>query len=143
MKFYIAEEADGRQVITSSQDKARAINTNFNDFEVPVDKAGLMAFAQDALDNIHLLRGQLKETEAHLNEKILVPREPVITEEEPTTLLQDIIAVPVGKKLLQQTSWTATQIEDFILNHASVAQVENLFSCLGNRFAELAKGTGL
>lgn len=33
---------------------------------------------------------------------------------------------------------TADQIEEFILNQASVKQVENIFQCLGTRFKELA-----
>lgn len=36
----------------------------------------------------------------------------------------------------QQRAWEATDIEDFILNRASVAQVANIFSCLGTRFKE-------
>jgi len=35
--------------------------------------------------------------------------------------------------------WSKTEISDFILNRASVSQVEDIFACLGTRFKELAK----
>jgi hypothetical protein len=36
----------------------------------------------------------------------------------------------------------ATAIEDFILNHASIAQVESIFARLGTRFKELQRASG-
>lgn len=36
-------------------------------------------------------------------------------------------------------SYTCTEIEDYILNRAPVHEVENILSCLGCRFGELAK----
>lgn len=39
-----------------------------------------------------------------------------------------------------QRDWEASDIEDFVLNRASVAQAENIFACFGNRFKELARG---
>lgn len=39
-----------------------------------------------------------------------------------------------------QTRLTAATIEDHILNHASVAEVERIFATLGTRFKELARG---
>lgn len=41
---------------------------------------------------------------------------------------------------LKQT-YEATDIEDFILNRATVDQASNIFACLGTRFKELANGT--
>lgn len=38
-----------------------------------------------------------------------------------------------------QNAWDATSIEEFILEHATVAQCENIFARLGTRFKELAK----
>lgn len=42
----------------------------------------------------------------------------------------------------QQRAWNATDIEDFILNRATVNEVSNIFACLGTRFKELAGVTG-
>jgi hypothetical protein len=39
-----------------------------------------------------------------------------------------------------QRDWEASDIEDFILNRASVAQVSNIFECLGTRFKEHVNG---
>jgi hypothetical protein len=36
----------------------------------------------------------------------------------------------------QIRDFTADEIQDFILNRATVAQTENIFACLGTRFAE-------
>jgi hypothetical protein len=36
-----------------------------------------------------------------------------------------------------ERDWTATDIQDFVLNRATVAQAESIFSALGTRFKEL------
>lgn len=41
----------------------------------------------------------------------------------------------------QQRDWEVTDIEDFLLNRATVAQVENIFACLGTRFKEQVNGS--
>jgi hypothetical protein len=46
----------------------------------------------------------------------------------------------VARTELAERAWTATEIEAFILERASVAQIGNIFECLGTRFGELAKG---
>jgi hypothetical protein len=52
------------------------------------------------------------------------------------------ITTPVPPKpapVAPQTQWTADQILDFILDHASINQVANILSCIGTRFAEMIK----
>ena len=44
---------------------------------------------------------------------------------------------------LMRSSYEATDIEDFILNRASIDQVGNILSRIGTRFAELIKDKGL
>lgn len=39
-----------------------------------------------------------------------------------------------------ERAWTAAEIEGFILERASIAQIGNIFQCLGSRFGELVKG---
>lgn len=53
-------------------------------------------------------------------------------------------APPTGNKQADGifASWDAAEIEDFVLNRASVAQVEHIFATLGTRFKELAKTAG-
>lgn len=46
--------------------------------------------------------------------------------------------VSIGESLAR-ASWTATEIEDFILNSADVNQVANIFAKLGTRFAEIVR----
>lgn len=40
-----------------------------------------------------------------------------------------------------QRSWDRNDIEDFILNRATVSDVESIFTCLGTRFKELANAS--
>jgi hypothetical protein len=128
--FYTPTDTEGRTVLCGTQADARLINKDFEQIDIPIDKTGLMAFVQKALDTAWTLRKELDEL-------------PLASAPEPKgePLLKTLIDVPAGKTLQQstQTSWDATQIEDFILHRASVAQVENIFSCLGNKFAEIAK----
>jgi hypothetical protein len=64
MKFYTPVDADtGRVVLCTTQDDARKINKKFDSIEIPTDKAGLQAFAQEALDTTYELRQQLNRCE--------------------------------------------------------------------------------
>ena len=60
MKFYLSiDPASGRKVLSPTQALAKDINKDFTQFDLPDDKAGLMDFAQDALDKIHELEGAI------------------------------------------------------------------------------------
>lgn len=74
--------------------------------EVPTDKRGLIAFLTD------------RNVVGASSENLELPAAPPPTSPD--------------------AGWdfTASEIEDFILNRATVAQVENIFAVLGTRFAE-------
>lgn len=56
MIFYIAvDETYGRKVLCGTQADAKAINKNFEQIDLPTDKAGLQNLYQEALDRIHEL----------------------------------------------------------------------------------------
>jgi hypothetical protein len=135
MKFYVAAAPDGRTVLCGTQADAKKINKTFEEFEVPVDKTGLMEFAQSALDRIFSLEQQLAAGGGAdpLSQAPSAPAEEPAPWEEPATL--DKAYVP--------DRWTAGQIEDYLLNVATVAQCEQVFTCLGNRFGMLAKNATL
>lgn len=46
---------------------------------------------------------------------------------------------PLAAAKRHQTQWTADEIVEFILDHATVNQCASILSCLGTRFGELAK----
>jgi hypothetical protein len=134
MIFYIATDQDGKKHVLTVATEAKAIDKDFLEIDQPNDKAALKHLLQESFDAVYRLQGIINSLkhDAAINDTPAPSAEPtpVAALPEPP---QQVPAVPV------QSSWTATQIEDFILNDATVAQVENIYSCLGNRFAELAK----
>jgi hypothetical protein len=46
----------------------------------------------------------------------------------------------VTKEVDRNRSWDRLAIEEFILDRATVADVEGIFACIGTRFKELANG---
>lgn len=56
---------------------------------------------------------------------------------------EEYVSVPITDDpphpLLAERDYTASQIEDYILNRATVNQAASIMSCLGTRFGELAK----
>lgn len=84
--------------------------------DIPTDTAGLCAWLNDREDSKYN------------------------PEPEPLTLSPDLGPPRYPDPKPDYTrDFTATEIEDFILNRASVAQVGNIFECLGTRFAEQRK----
>jgi hypothetical protein len=51
-----------------------------------------------------------------------------------------VAAQSVTKDVDRNRSWDRLAIEEFILDRATVADVEGIFACLGTRFKELANG---
>ena len=50
MIFYLAVNADHKTMIVGTQADAKALNKDFEQIDIPVDKAGLMAWVQMMLD---------------------------------------------------------------------------------------------
>jgi hypothetical protein len=100
---------------------ARQAGCSYEQVEVPTDKPGLLCF---------------------LNVRVGTPATDTPPNDDPPEDRRKAEAaglVPLRPVNQSQESLTASEIEDFILNRASVAQVENIFSCLGTRLAELAR----
>jgi hypothetical protein len=137
--FYTAVAENGATRIVGTQAEARAINKDFQQVDIPTDKPGLMAILQDSFDTIFNLEQQIGGAGAS------VPAEgsdgsqeqvPDVASESPVSRQAEPSVRPAI-----QNDWTAAQIEDFILNRATVSQTENIFSCLGARFKELASSS--
>lgn len=112
MRLYIT--AKGRYVGT--QDEAKADGKGWHLELVPDQKADLIAY---------------------LNAKLAAPAEPETPRlDSAAPPRQPVVVAPVASLSAKPTP---TDFEDWILNEAEVWQVENMFSCLGTRFAELAK----
>jgi hypothetical protein len=115
MNLYMT--AEGRFVGTQAE--AKKSGKGWTAAIVPTDKDGLIAYLNDRAEGpapIELEPG-----------------------DEPLATAPEVKAAPAANPALR-TSWTAHEIESFLLHEASVAQCENLFACLGTRFAELRKG---
>lgn len=70
MIFYKSKAEDGRMVITGTQADARAVNKQFEQIDIPTDKAGLLAFAQRWADQEFEMNKLLDEMGAELNRLI-------------------------------------------------------------------------
>lgn len=70
MIFYKSKAQDGRTVITGTQADARAVNKQFEQIDIPTDKAGLMAFAQRWADEEFELNKLIDEMRAQLSRLI-------------------------------------------------------------------------
>lgn len=50
MIFYLATDPEGRDQLAGTQADARAVNKDFQQIDIPTDKAGLMAYIQKLMD---------------------------------------------------------------------------------------------
>jgi hypothetical protein len=144
MIFYIATDKDGRKHVLTVHGEALKIDKHCVEIDQPNDKASLKKLIQESFDHIHLLEQKISSLLDQQIEDIDTSDIPEEGEEffEKATLRQPAPAPAApAAAVATQTSWTATQIEDFILNEASINQVANIHSCLGTRFAELIKET--
>jgi hypothetical protein len=101
---------------------AKERGTSWEQVNVPIDKDGLMAY--------------INELKAGINAEM--HREPTRDEiiNSNTPEMQAKARELMAPKPLDETGPITAQIEEFILDRASVAQVERIFSALGTRFAE-------
>ncbi len=66
MIFYKAKAEDGHIVIAGTQADARAVNKQFEQIDIPTDKAGLLALAQSWCDEVFELNKLMDEMRADL-----------------------------------------------------------------------------
>jgi hypothetical protein len=112
--------------------KARGLKLKPADMlhDVPTDKAGLQAYINAMLVTQHNMNLDLEAaTEA-----------PLQTVEYQPINMASVASEVARRREALATTFEATDIEEFILSRASIAQACNIFQCLGTRFAELVKG---
>ncbi len=127
MKFYVAINNEGRKVLCGTQVDAKTIDKKFTELEIAVDKTGLMAFAQSALDAIFEAEGRVNSLkfDASIQEVTIdAPEAPKLSTK--VAMLQDVAI-------------TALMIEDYVLYRATMGEIEAIFACLGNRFKTMAR----
>src|SRR3546814_15435729 len=66
MIFYRTKDEDGRMVIAGTQADARAVNKQFEQVDIPTDKAGLLATAQSWCDEVFELNTLMNEMRVDL-----------------------------------------------------------------------------
>lgn len=111
MRLYLCE--DGSYAGTQADAKLRG--KHYMQIDVPTDKDALLGYLNQLANAISDLRPaeRIEEPEA-----TPVPPEP-----------QNAPQAPSGRL-------TAGQIEEFVLDQATVSEVERIFAVLGTRFAE-------
>jgi hypothetical protein len=115
MRLYIC--IDGS--FAGTQAEANAKGRGWTQVEVPTDKAGLIDYLNGMVDEA---RGACAQA---------VPKA------SPSPPPPPIMAATVTRDTQRQ--WDGESIIDFLLDRASVAQVENVFAAIGTRFAEARK----
>jgi len=131
MKFYLVQMADGSKLLCSTQADAKSVSKEFTQFDIETDKDSLMAFAQDALNNIFKLETEIKELKALKDE---APEE-AETEEQPaeTVVVQE---APAPAQTNTPAPLTAMSVSFWLQDTATQAQIESVFQSLGTRFGE-------
>jgi hypothetical protein len=97
--------------------RAREIGGYWEIVEVPTDKLGLMGF--------------LKAMEVRARPPAAAPVQP-----QPAAPKASPLATVTSDT---QRQWDGENIAEFLLDRATVAQVENIFAAIGTRFAEARK----
>lgn len=111
---YERTQADAKRV-------AKELDASFEQVEIPTDQQGLVIYLNDLAAEQRSLGRQAGARQV----------------EAPALDAAGKIDIPRATHRSQE-SFTTDEIEDFILNRATTAQTENIFACLGTRFAELA-----
>lgn len=109
--------------------RSKEIGGFFDPVEVPTDKQGLL----DWLNSNTVIEGKAG------NEDVQPDAEPDVLRAAEQRAIAARTEEQQRRDELVNHQWTVTEIESFILDHASVSEVGNLFSCLGSRFKELAR----
>jgi len=104
---------------------------DFDTVEIDNSKLGLLQFFND---NTVILG---KPQDAFVKSDNEAERDPIEEAEQRAIAAAAPAPLPVQHQAVSR-DWDATDIEDFILNRATVAQAGNIFACLGTRFKELA-----
>lgn len=73
MIFYLAVDAEGKTKLAGNQIDAKALNKDFQQIDIPVDKTGLMAWIQQMLDET--LNAPSQAMEANLQEATALMQE--------------------------------------------------------------------
>lgn len=106
--------------------------------EMPKEgRAGMAAFLNQAEAEIQ------NEAQGRVNWSRPLGGDPTVVETDPLRQAeQRAVDEAKATTVLRAQAYTATDIEDFILNRATVDQTANILSCLGTRFKELVNGKG-
>ncbi|WOF44308.1 hypothetical protein KNJ79_05095 [Sphingopyxis indica] len=131
MIFYKAKAEDGRVVLAGTQADARAINKQFEQVDIPIDKAGLMAFAQRWADE-----------EFHLNTVIDMQSAEIVrlTAGEPDGSGAAEEGSTPSLPQLQLTNDTLDRISvEEEIHNCDLPRLAVLAQCVAWRFQELGK----
>lgn len=111
MRFYLALDGNGRTIIQSTREAIKDINDQlYQEIDIPTDKAGLMAWVQQMLD----------ET---LNA-------------QPTPVVESKPA-PLPNPIIHQLN--ASFIQDWLSNDATQAEIERIYTTIGCRVGEILR----
>lgn len=130
MIFYVALDTNARHQLKTNQADAKEVNKHFEQIDIPIDKPGLQGFVQDLLDKVDDLTGQnnsLKFDATIAPATILV---------DPALLAGPSTPVVQPKAVSIQVPLNTQTIMEWLLDTASQAQVEQVFSAIGARWSE-------
>lgn len=109
---------------------AKQIGGTFEQVDVPTDKDGLLTWLNENVSGVAEAKVEHDELEAA--ELRAVEEASRSQLEERSTRRHDLV----------DRDWDAGNIQEFVLNRATVAQCEQIFATLGTRFKELVKQVG-
>lgn len=123
MKYFLATIEGKRTLINYKGEIPKGVDAK--EITIQTDKNGL----RDALQE---LLGEADEAKALATRGVTQ----IIDD---GTSVTEVTPMPAKPQPVVVASITAAQVQEFILDHASTFQVENIFACLGTRFSEMRK----
>lgn len=117
MIFYLAVDSTGRTIIQSTQEAIKDVNDKaYEKIDIPTDKAGLMTWVQQMLD----------ETLNAKPEPAPVP-----------AVMEPAKPVPISNPVLQKLN--AGFIQDWLIHDATQAEIERIYNAIGCRVGEILR----
>jgi len=158
--FYLATDNLGKTHIVGTQAEARVINTDFQQIDIPTDKAGLMAWVQQMLDEtVNAADLQSAEEAQPLKPAPEVIKETLMeliclgggdgdTLGEYASRIHSFYAndremqqpVPAPMDPPPSKLLSSEYIQDWLINDANQRDIEKIYVAIGCRVGEILRG---
>lgn len=136
MIFYVALDAEGKHHLVTTQAEAGKINKTYETIDIPTDRAGILGVVRGLLDQVDSLTGQVNS----LKHDASIAPVTISVEADEDKAVAEFTARAATKALTKPVTVTVPithlSIMEWLLDTATQAQVEQVFSAIGARWGE-------